>query len=321
MIISGCPRVEREFGIIVTDQPANLVILNSVYDDYNSAIPFESHGKDIYFSTNRNSAGNHYDIVSNKLHFTYHFEENILDVDVPYYSSRTSWFDSLQAIAFDSLLLGINTEGNEYGPYLHTLNQDALFLYSSDFEGISRVKFLEMPQLEEFYHAQQLSGPFDISQINESGENQYPFINPGKPELYFCSNRQDTVFNIYLAQYNSEISKATLLGGDIESIGKVSEVSSLSDDKCPYIFGDTLVFASNKAGGYGGYDLWYSLLEENSWSTPINLGGEVNSEYDEFRPIVFQVVDHDLMIFSSNRPEGIGGFDLYIVEPGFDKHE
>jgi hypothetical protein len=42
---------------------------------------------------------------------------------------------------------------------------------------------------------------------------------------------------------------------------------------------------------------------------------EVNSEYDEYRPITHYEYgfDNNLMIFSSNRPGGKGGFDLYYV--------
>ena len=55
------------------------------------------------------------------------------------------------------------------------------------------------------------------------------------------------------------------------------------------------------------------------WSDPINFGEKINTEYDEFRPIVRPQWDfsNDLMLFSSNRPGGKGGFDLYYV--GIDK--
>ncbi len=50
--------------------------------------------------------------------------------------------------------------------------------------------------------------------------------------------------------------------------------------------------------------------------TPINLGSNVNTEFDEFRPILInEGVDNEknMMIFSSNRDGGYGGFDLYYV--------
>jgi hypothetical protein len=74
-----------------------------------------------------------------------------------------------------------------------------------------------------------------------------------------------------------------------------------------------MVFSSNREGGFGGYDLWYSRLVNGEWTKPENFGAEINSPYDEFRPIVKECIPNDLMIFSSNRPGGKGGFDLYYV--------
>ena len=76
-----------------------------------------------------------------------------------------------------------------------------------------------------------------------------------------------------------------------------------------------MVFVSNRAGGIGGYDLWYSKKIGEEWSYPQNFGSPINSGYDEFRPIIikYSEIRNDLMIFSSNRFGGFGGFDLYYV--------
>ena len=95
-----------------------------------------------------------------------------------------------------------------------------------------------------------------------------------------------------------------------------SVLSDSADDKCPFIFNDRLVFASNRKGGYGGYDLYYSQLENGEWSEPINFGPDINTEYDEYRPILIEegvAPQQTMMVFSSNRPGGLGGFDLYFV--------
>ena len=76
-----------------------------------------------------------------------------------------------------------------------------------------------------------------------------------------------------------------------------------------------MVFASKREGGYGGYDLYYSRLEDETWGEPINFGPDINTEYNEFRPIVMyaELFENDLMIFSSDRPSGKGGYDLYYT--------
>lgn len=75
-------------------------------------------------------------------------------------------------------------------------------------------------------------------------------------------------------------------------------------------------FSSNRNSNGANYDISYSFFENGNWSEPVNFGEDINSEYDEYRPIVRSKpweFDNDMMIFSSNRPGGKGGFDLYFV--------
>jgi hypothetical protein len=53
---------------------------------------------------------------------------------------------------------------------------------------------------------------------------------------------------------------------------------------CPE--GTTLIFASNMPGGYGGTDLYRSVLLEGKWSKPKNLGRGINSKGNEVYPFV-----------------------------------
>jgi hypothetical protein len=76
-----------------------------------------------------------------------------------------------------------------------------------------------------------------------------------------------------------------------------------------------MVFASNRPGGSGVFDLYYSILRDGEWSSPVNLGEPINSASDEYRPILGGHIDFNnrYMMFSSNRPGGKGGFDLYYT--------
>lgn len=57
--------------------------------------------------------------------------------------------------------------------------------------------------------------------------------------------------------------------------------ASLSPD------GNTLYFVSDRAGGYGGKDIWASQMFSNGqWSKPYNLGKEINSSADEDFPLI-----------------------------------
>lgn len=73
--------------------------------------------------------------------------------------------------------------------------------------------------------------------------------------------------------------------------------------------GDMLVFASDKPGGNGGMDLYFSLKQaDNSWSEPINIS-ILNSSENEIFPS-FDISDH--LYFSSNGLPGLGGLDIFV---------
>lgn len=61
--------------------------------------------------------------------------------------------------------------------------------------------------------------------------------------------------------------------------------------------GNIMIFSSrDRRRSYGGYDLWYSLLEDGKWGRPMNLGGRINTSFDELTPSIYR----DCLLFSSN---------------------
>jgi outer membrane protein OmpA-like peptidoglycan-associated protein len=75
--------------------------------------------------------------------------------------------------------------------------------------------------------------------------------------------------------------------------------------------GKKLFFASNEQGGSGGMDLFYSLSVDNSWSTPINAGNEINSSANEVFPFI---TSESILYFSCNKTTGYGGLDIYSCD-------
>jgi hypothetical protein len=306
ILIVGCnpDNYEFDYDIIITDTATNLDGLNTVYDDFNSDLPYDYDRMDIYFSTNRKSQGNDFDIICKQLNFSYHTKDDILNLDIsnePIYKEQT-----------DLLFSKVNTEKNELGPFSFRDDEDFIFMYATDFNNTFKIKLIEYTNWDNSRESV-ISDPVGISGINDFGNNLYPSLNRSKNEMLFCSDRNDTVFNIYSAIYNNELSKQTLINGDINSVQKENVLSSPFDDKCPFIKDDIIVFTSNRENGMGGYDLYFSYSENGSWTVPELFGNNINSEYDDYRPIVFQMLGFNLMVFSSNRPGGKGGYDLYIV--------
>ncbi len=75
--------------------------------------------------------------------------------------------------------------------------------------------------------------------------------------------------------------------------------------------GDTLYFASDRPGGYGQLDIWMSIRKNQTWQTPTNLGKAVNTAYCEVSPTYGS--NRTALIFASDRPKGMGGYDLYAT--------
>ncbi|MEY4925903.1 MAG: hypothetical protein RI894_339, partial [Bacteroidota bacterium] len=79
--------------------------------------------------------------------------------------------------------------------------------------------------------------------------------------------------------------------------------------------GNTLYFASDMPTGFGGYDIYKSILENGRWGPPINLGPEINTEGNEVYPFIHQSGD---LYFSANGRAGLGGYDVYYIKTGIE---
>lgn len=103
----------------------------------------------------------------------------------------------------------------------------------------------------------------------------------------------------------SDWSAPVNLGPVVNSTSQDIEVSISKD-------GLSLYIASNRAGGFGGFDIWVSQRAsvDDPWGPPQNLGPTINTPLREQAP--FLTIDGHRMYFFSDRPGGFGGTDLYV---------
>jgi Tol biopolymer transport system component len=77
----------------------------------------------------------------------------------------------------------------------------------------------------------------------------------------------------------------------------------ISDD------GNQLIFASDRPGGFGGLDLYISRKVKGDWGPAVNLGPEINTQFNEDRP--FLINNGKTLFFSSQGHDNLGGYDLF----------
>ena len=164
------------------------------------------------------------------------------------------------------------------------------------------------------YINNQWSKPEPIHEINTVFEERMPFISLDGSVLVFSSNRPGGYGkdDIWVSKYDVERqtwTKPKNLGSQINT--NASEISPALYDR-----NQTLYYSSDREGGMGGYDIYMSeiLRRESpkyplSWSDSRNLGKPYNSSWDDERPILAH--NRQYMYFSSNRPGGMGKFDIY----------
>lgn len=74
--------------------------------------------------------------------------------------------------------------------------------------------------------------------------------------------------------------------------------------------GERLYFSSNRPQSIGGADIFVCKKDGKGWSEPLNLGAGINTKHDEYYPFEGKLGQ---LFFSSNRPQGKGGLDIYAA--------
>jgi outer membrane protein OmpA-like peptidoglycan-associated protein len=103
---------------------------------------------------------------------------------------------------------------------------------------------------------------------------------------------------------NNHFAQAEIVEGSINNQA-LKGAATVSND------GEWLIFAGDFIEkGYGSYDLYISYNTPDGWSEPENLGENINTPYWESAPSISP--DSRTLYFSSDRPGGYGGRDLYM---------
>ena len=113
--------------------------------------------------------------------------------------------------------------------------------------------------------------------VNTNEHAEYFATMTNKGTLYFSSERGDSKCDIY---------RAERVNDEWQQPVRVAGISSDASESNPLIAPDEsyMIFMADRPDGFGGYDLYISYNENGSWSTPLNLGPEINSDVHDFQP-------------------------------------
>lgn len=199
---------------------------------------------------------------------------------------------------------GVNSADDESMP---SLTADERYLYFTRHTGSGRY------QDEDLYVSRNEHGSFakanPLVAINtENYVEGAHSISPSGKYLFFTSaDRKDGEgrADVYMSRKTGESwERPNGMGAPVNSPGWDAQ-PCISPD------GRTLYFASVRAGGEGGSDIYVSHYQDNlGWSQPEKLSKNINTMFDEMRPFIHP--DGQTLYFSSNGWPGMGNFDIFM---------
>jgi hypothetical protein len=289
---------------------------NSEYDDYNSNLPSNKSGLTTLTFSSKRDRKDVLNLVSYPAKFSYDKQLNL----EPYKPDGVQYDLFRDSGALEGMINRANGNFNVYGPKTLLFGEDIqgsgqkrnyFLFFADDSDGNMEIRYY-------WNNDKGIQGPFNFDILNSVADDGYPSFSVLGDKIYFSSNR-DGNFDIYEISIprvdGEEITPESLLHPQSYKLRKVEELSSPYDDKCPYFNDGIMTFVSDRPGGLGGQDIYYATYENGKWGAPINAGKRVNTSHNEYRPILPRLnnFNYHLMIFSSDRPGGKGGYDLYMT--------
>ena len=184
----------------------------------------------------------------------------------------------------------INSSYQEGPVSIDKTGSKLFFTRSSD--KISKSKKLLLDIYESNYANEDFQKPKKVALFDDEISVMHPSIDSQKNIIYFASNiDQENQYDLYYSKISSE--------GKFDTPQKVPNINSPLNEAFPFIYKNILFFASNRQGGIGGFDIYYSRVDDKNYQSPVLLPDPINTNYDDFS---FSLTDSlKYGFFSSNR--------------------
>ena len=206
----------------------------------------------------------------------------------------------------------INTEFEEYAPVLNEDETLMIFTTRRRDGNLNENVFKDNKPYEDIFMATKENGVWSPAvnigntvnteyhdsnlALSADGEQLFLYKDENNGDIYVSNRNEDQTWS-----YPEPLSE------NINSEGFKESSISISPD------GSILFFASDRPGGFGGSDIYYSVKDSRGdWGRSKNLGPMINTEYDDDGPFI----DYDgkTLYFSSRGRKGMGGYDIFRSE-------
>lgn len=232
----------------------------------------------------------------------------------------------LSSVSFNS------AAGDQFPAYLDQRQEDVFLVFESyrrqgnrskkNFGGKGEPSFSDL-----FYVTMQNDSTFGVvknfaKNVNKKYNDGTPAFSPNGLSMYFtiCNSKANpNGCNIYESKFDpvrKSWGKPFLSEGlagkkDVIINDRGKSKTYPTDDRQPTLSRDgrTIYFVSDRPGGKGGFDIWYSRKLGAKWGPPVNLT-TINTSGNELSP--FLTPEGDRLYFASKGWAGFGGFDLFV---------
>ncbi len=155
----------------------------------------------------------------------------------------------------------------------------------------------------------------NVREVNDLNENGYHVGNitfNKKGDVAYFTKCEDYACKIYRASFDVK----TLAFTNIKALPSPINIEYTTNTTPSFAttpIGDVLFFASDRKGGSGMLDIWYSkILDNGKFENPVNLGKVVNTIGNDVTP--FYDARDSLLYFSSENHVSLGGYDVFSTK-------
>ena len=206
-----------------------------------------------------------------------------------------------------------NTKEWEFSPIFATKKQDQLYFTSNREKSLGKTNAIWGFRNEDFWKSVKdkkgnWSAPVPVEVISTNFSEGAGIFDSKYSTIYFTrcfgDKKNGSGCQIYSAKRQGPDKWMEAVKLELAADSFTTGHPAITPD------GKYMIFASNMPGGEGGMDLWVAEFnkKQKTFTNPKNLGPGINSFYEEVYP---HLKEDGKLYFSSSRPEGMGGLDIY----------